>query len=174
MWVGLFAEMSEFALMFIVYFITRANYPEVFSAGPETLSTVAGVTNTLIMITSSYCIARAVFAMRADQVKTSFRWLLAALVIGIGYPIVKYFEFSWNMSYGLTGNGDVFQMTYYYLTFNHMIHVFWGLIGLCWVMYSTHLRVYSAKEYSGLEAFACFWHITDLIWLIIFPLFYLL
>ena len=173
-WVGIYCELSEFALMFVVYFIARAHHPDAFRDGPAQLSTLAGVANTLIMLTSSYFVARAVVAMRADRVRACLQWLALALFTGIGYPLVKFFEVRWNLAHGVAGDGNVFQMAYYYLTFNHLVHVFWGLLGVLFVMARTAMGAYSAKNYKGLEAFACYWHTTDLIWLMIFPLFYVL
>ncbi len=66
-WVGIFAEMTEFALMFMVYFLARVHYQEIFAEGPLRLNTMAGMLNTLAMLTSSYFVARAMNAIRADQ-----------------------------------------------------------------------------------------------------------
>ena len=52
--------------------------------------------------------------------------------------------------------------------------MFWGLLGMIWVMLRTGTGSYSAEEHSGLESFAVYWHTTDIIWLMIFPLFYVL
>ena len=173
-WVGIYCELTEFALMFLVYFVARAHHPDAFHTGPQQLSTAAGVANTLIMLTSSYFVARALFAMRHDHTRRCLRWMVLAFATGIGYPVVKYFELRWNIAHGLSGNGEVFQMAYYYLTFNHLVHVGWGLLGMLWVMARAATGAYSSKDYAGLEAFACYWHATDLIWLMIFPLLYVL
>lgn len=173
-WVGIFAELTEFALMFLVYFVARAHHPEAFGTGAQKLSTLAGTANTVIMLTSSYFIARAVWAIRIDDRRTTLAFLWAALLIGLGYPVVKFFEVRWNLSQGLDGTGDVFQMAYYYLTFNHLVHVSWGLLGLVWIIFRTWTLGYSASNHKGLVAFASYWHATDLIWLMIFPLFYVL
>ncbi len=173
-WVGIFAELTEFALMFMVYFFARVNHPQAFHEGPQKLSLAAGTANTLIMITSSFMVARAVHAIREDRRRSCLRWLIAALLVAIGYPVVKFVEIRWNVSQGLTGDGDVFQMSYYYLTFNHLVHVSWGILGLLWVIARTWFGGYTASMHNGLVAFASYWHATDLIWLMIFPLFYVL
>lgn len=173
-WVGIFAEFTEFSMMFIVYFFARANHPQLFHDGPQKLSVLAGTTNTVIMITSSFFVARAVLSMRQDRTSVSFRWLLAAFFTALGYPLVKFLEIRWNVSQGLTGNGDVFQMSYYYLTLNHLVHVSWGIIGLVWVLAQTHFGGYRAENHNGLVAFASYWHATDLIWLMIFSAFYVI
>lgn len=173
-WVGIFAEMTEFALMFLVYFLARAHHPEAFHLGPGRLWTLAGVINTLIMLTSSFFVARAVLAIRADQIRRALTWLAAAFATGLGYPLVKVLELRWNLARGLDGSGDVFQLAYYYLTLNHLVHVSWGLLGLAWVMVRTGTGGYSSADHRGLVAFASYWHATDLIWLMIFALFYVL
>lgn len=173
-WVGIYAEMTEFGLMFLVYFLARAHHPEAFHLGPGRLWTLAGVVNTLIMLTSSFFVARAVLAIRASQVRHALAWLVAAFATGLGYPLMKVLEIRWNLAQGLDGSGDVFQLAYYYLTFNHLVHVSWGLLGLAWVMVRTGTGGYSSSDHRGLVAFASYWHATDLIWLMIFPLFYVL
>lgn len=173
-WVGIFAEMTEFALMFLVYFVARAHHPEAFHSGPGRLWTLAGVINTVVMLTSSFLVARAVLAIRAECARAALRWLAAAFVTGLGYPLMKVLEVRWNLARGLDGNGDVFQLAYYYLTFNHLVHVSWGLLGLGWVLARTATGGYTAADHGGLVAFASYWHATDLIWLMIFPLFYVL
>ncbi len=173
-WVGIVAELVEFSLMFLVYFFARVNHPAAFAEGPKKLSLAAGTANTLIMVTSSYLVARALLAMRAGRISACRHWLTGALLVGGGYPVVKFFEVRWNLAQGLTGGGDVFQMAYYYLTFNHLVHVSWGLLGLIWVLARTGFGAYDAQNHDGLIAFASYWHATDLVWLMIFPLFYVL
>ena len=126
------------------------------------------------MLTSSFLVARAVLAIRADHADRALRWLAAAFLTGLGYPLMKVLEVRWNLARGLDGSGDVFQLAYYYLTFNHLVHVSWGLLGLAWVMARTATGGYSVGDHRGLIAFASYWHATDLIWLMIFPLFYIL
>ncbi len=173
-WVGILAELAEFTLMFLVYFFARIHHPRAFQEGPSRLSLAAGTANTLIMVTSSYLVARAVLAVRRGRSDLALRWLGAALAVGACYPVVKFFEVRRNLHHGLTGGGDVFQMAYYYLTFNHLVHVSWGLLGLLWVLGRTWTGAYDARNHDGLVAFASYWHATDLVWLMIFPLFYVL
>ena len=174
MWVGIFCEVTEFALMFAVYFVARAHHPEIFRNGPAQLSLLAGTGYTLMLLTSGWCVARALHAMRASRQRACLHWMMGAFVFGLGYPVIKLFEVRWNLAHGLNGDAGVFIVTYYYLSFNHLIHVFWGLLGMIWVMLRTGTGSYSAEEHSGLESFAVYWHTTDIIWLMIFPLFYVL
>ena len=173
-WVGITCELVEFALMFIVYFIARAHYPDAVHEGADRLSRTAGTVITLLMVTSSYLIARAVVAMRDGRRTHSIRWLVAGLVVALGYPVAKAFEISWNLAHGIDGSAGVFVGAYYYLTLNHLVHASWGILGMLWVLGRHLAHGYTAEDHGGLEALASYWHATDIIWLSIFSLFYVL
>jgi cytochrome c oxidase subunit III len=173
-WVGIFCVLVEFLLLFSVYFVAKAHHPAAFQSGPDQLATVAGVTITLLLLTSGYCMVKAVAAIRQDSRATTLRWVVSAIVLGLGYPLVKFIEIRWNVAHGIDGTAGVFYTVYYYLTLNHLVHVSWGLLGLMWVAVRTALGIYSSHDYSGLEAAAMYWHTTDVLWLVIFPFFYVL
>jgi cytochrome c oxidase subunit 3 len=173
-WVGIFCVLVEFLLLFSVYFVAKAHYREAFLTGPDKLATVAGVAITVLLLTSGYCMVKAVAAIRRDARRATALWVLLAIALGLGYPLVKFFEIRWNVAHGIDGQAGIFYTVYYYLTLNHLVHVSWGLLGLGWVGVRTLLGVYSPKDYGGLEAAAMYWHTTDVIWLVIFPFFYVL
>lgn len=173
-WVGICCEFVEFLVLFIVYFVARAHFPDAFHSGAERLSQTAGVVITLLMVTSSFFIACSVTSLRAGQRRNSLLWLIGGLTAALGYPVAKYAEFRWNLAHGIDGESGIFFTVYYYLTLNHMVHAFWGILGILWVLARHALGAYSADEHSGLEALASYWHATDIIWLAIFPFFYVL
>ena len=173
-WVAILAEMSEFALMFIVYFIAKAHHPAVFSAGPLTLNTLAGTTNTLIMLTSSFFVVRGVIAMRENKPQVCVRWLWGAVLMGGLYLIIKYFEYQWNLAQGIVLEGNLFYAVYYYLTFNHFLHVGWGSVAIIWVIYRVNTQIYTHTEHEGLINIALYWHMIDLAWITLFPLLYVI
>ncbi|HZW20369.1 cytochrome c oxidase subunit 3 family protein [Noviherbaspirillum sp.] len=173
-WVGITCEFVEFALMFIVYFLARYHYPEAFRKGPEQIWTTAGAINTVLMVTSSCFIACSVGAMKKANLGHAKRWMVAAIVTALGYPVVKMLEIDWNLAHGIDGKTGIFYTVYYYLTFNHMVHACWGILGMGWVLARMSMNAYTAQEHDGLEALASYWHATDIIWLAIFPLFYVL
>ena len=112
--------------------------------------------------------------MRAGQQRRSLYWLIAGLIVSLGYPIAKYFEIQWNLANGINGESGIFFTVYYYLTFNHLVHATWGILGILWVLARHLFGGYSPEDYAGLEALACYWHATDIIWLVIFSFFYVL
>ncbi|MCZ4306110.1 cytochrome c oxidase subunit 3 family protein [Zoogloeaceae bacterium G21618-S1] len=173
-WVGIFCELTEFALMFLAYAYFRLTFPEDFHRGPGMLNTAAGVTNTLVMLTSSYCAMRAMIAIRRNQARVCLRWLVATLCLGIVFLLVKAWEFNWNLDHGVIGTGNSFIAMYYYLTLNHLVHVVWGCLGLIWALLRTWGGAYSPADHEGVEAATLYWHATDLAWIVIFPLMYVL
>ncbi len=173
-WVGICCEFVEFLVLFAVYFIARAHFSEAFEAGSERLSRVSGTLITVLMLTSSFCLACAVHTVRAGRRRASVAWLGAGLLIALGYPVAKVLEIQWNLAHGIDGEAGIFFTVYYYLTFNHLVHAVWGILGMIWVMLRHVFGAYSAEDHAGLEALASYWHATDLIWLVIFPFFYVL
>ncbi len=173
-WAAILAEMSEFAVMFIVYFLAKVHNPELFYEGPTRLNTLAGTANTLIMLTSSFFVVRAVIAMRNGMPKASARWLWGAVISGILYLIIKYFEYQWNTTQGLDTETNIFYGVYYYVTFNHFLHVGWGSAAIVWVIYRINTGIYTKKEHEGLINIAVYWHMIDLAWITIFPLLYVI
>lgn len=173
-WVGITCVFVEFVVLFTVYFVARAHFPAAFHEGAQRLSLLAGTTITLLMVTSSWCIACSVNAIRRDNHRGAVLWLVAGLVFALGYPVTKMQEISWNLAHGIDGASGIFFTVYYYLTFNHLVHASWGILGILWVLVRLLFRGYDASDHSGLEALACYWHATDIIWLVIFPLCYVL
>ena len=173
-WFAILAEMSEFAIMFIVYFIAKVHNPELFYEGPTRLNTLAGTLNTLIMLTSSFFVVRAVIAIRSNKLKQSTQWLWGAVVCGVLYLIIKVIEYQWNTLQGLDTETNIFYGVYYYVTFNHFLHVGWGSAGLVWVIYRIKTGIYTQDEHEGLINMAVYWHMIDLAWITIFPLVYVI
>lgn len=173
-WVGIFAEMSEFALMFLVYFIAKVHYPEYFNDGPLRLNTLAGTLNTLSLLTSSYFVAKAMGSVRAGRIQTAIRWLWGTVAAALTYLLIKSWEYVWNTEQGIEVDTNLFFTVYYYMTFNHFLHVFWGGGAILWAIFRLKSGYYTADHYEGMEAIASYWHMIDLVWIIIFPLLYVL
>ena len=173
-WVAIFSEMTEFALMFIIYFIAKVHYPETFALGQEKLNTLAGTLNTIVLLSSSFFVAKSVQSIRIDRIDLAVRWLWMAVAMGGLYLGIKYWEFNWNSAQGYEVDSDLFFTVYYYMTFNHFLHVGWGSGALLWGIYRLRSGAYSSQQHEGLETIASYWHMIDLAWIVIFPLLYVL
>jgi len=172
MWVGISLEYLEFAVFFAVYFVARWHHPQAFQQGAARLWTAGGLMVTLIMVSSGWLLTRMLVSMRRGQRHAARRWLLLALGTGLAYPVLKVFEWRWNLQHGLDAGAGIFVVVYYYLTINHFVHSSWGLLGMAWGVLRLSTGAYSAADHRGLEALAIYWHATDLVWLMIFALFY--
>jgi len=173
-WVGILSELTEFSIFFIAYFIAKYHYPETFAQGPQGLNTSLGVANTIILLSSSYFMAKAMMYIRLDEREKCQRYLWIVLSCGCGYLVVKTWEFYWNNLQGLSTVTNEFYTVYYYMTFNHFLHVGWASCAVLWVIFRLRAGQYTAVEHSGLEALAVYWHMIDLMWILIFPLLYVL
>ncbi len=173
-WVLIFAELTEFAFFFVVFVVVRNFYPEEFAAGPAQLNTTAGLTNALILISSSFFVAMSLVALRRRKIRQSQYWLIAAICAGLLYCAVKYWEYQWNSAQGLSVQSNYFFTLYYYLTFNHLLHVLVGIVVLSTSLLTLRLGWATPTSHEGLEGCINYWHMVDLAWIILFPLLYLL
>ncbi|HIP53003.1 MAG TPA: cytochrome c oxidase subunit 3 family protein, partial [Chromatiales bacterium] len=131
-----------------------------------------GVMNTLVLLTSSYCVAKAMQSIRRDARQTCVRWLWLAVTMGGLYLLIKTWEYHWNSTHGIHTDTDLFFTVYYYTTFNHMLHVGWGSAAVLWAIAGVKMGTFTKESHSGLEAVAVYWHMIDLAWIVIFPLLY--
>lgn len=173
-WVGIFAEMTEFGFMFIAFFVAKSYNLAVFEAGPAQLNTLAGVLNTLVLLSSSYFVAKAVVAIRMDRPDSSVRWLWLAIGAGCAYLLIKWWEYEWNTAHGISIDTNSFFAVYYYMTFNHILHVGWGTGAVLWALLRVRMGAYTPRNHEGLEAVASYWHMIDLAWIVMFPLLYVI
>lgn len=172
MWVAICLEFVEFTVFFAVYFSARWHHPQAFQAGAQRLWTMGGVLITLAMISSGWMLTRALRAMRSARRRDALHWMLAAMAVGALYPVTKFAEWRWNASHGLDASAGIFVVVYWYLTINHFIHASWGLLGMAWCTARVATGGYSPEDHRGLQSLATYWHATDLVWLMLFGLFY--
>lgn len=173
-WLLIYLELTEFAFFFIVFLIGQSHYPEIFYEGPTRLNTMAGMLNTLILISGSFFVARAVSAIKQDDRKKTLLFLWLTFFMGAAYCAIKLWEYEWNVASGFDSSTNYFFGVYYYLTFNHFVHVLMGMSVILWVIAGTYLGHYSSKHYSTLESGGLYWHMIDLVWIVIFPLLYVI
>ena len=173
-WFFIFMELLVFGIFFIVYAVMRIENIELFNHYQLTLNRELGAANTLLLITSSYFVVRAVEAIRVNNVKSCIDWLYAALGGGMGFLILKSFEYSDKFSEGINLSTNTFYMFYLSLTMFHFLHVILGMIILFAVVHKAKRGGYNAQNYTGVETGASYWHMVDLVWIILFPLVYII
>jgi nitric oxide reductase NorE protein len=139
-----------------------------------TLDRRAGAINTVLLITGSWCVARAVAAIKAGHARISARWLLAGIVCGLAFLGVKLMEYDAKFDAGIDLTTNSFYMFYLSLTFFHFMHVILGLVILGAVWNKTRQGAYSSRDHHGMETGASYWHMVDLVWIVLFPLVYVM
>lgn len=171
MWVMVLGDMVIFAGYFVVFMIYRAMNRQEFLAAQQHLNITVGVINTVVLLTSSWLIARAVQSVRSGQVERAVALVLAGSAGGVVFIGLKSYEWYSKILAGQT-NSEMFYSFYYVITGVHMVHVLIGLIVLGVLV--RELRNPFARRPWMVEAGATYWHMVDLLWVIIFALFYVM
>ena len=173
-WMFIFMELLVFFIAFLAYAVVRAQNVEMFNKFQQTLNTELGAINTLLLISSSYFVVRSIQAIKMDDVKACVFWLYAALAGGAGFLILKSFEYYDKFSEGINLSTNTFYMFYLSLTMFHFLHIILGMIILLAVAIKAQRGAYSAENHIGVETGASYWHMVDLVWIILFPLVYII
>ena len=174
LWIFIFAEMLVFGVLFVAYAFTRAYHIELFNESQLTLSRISGAINTLVLITSSYFVVRGVTAIKQGVSKQCAYWLTGAFLLGGIFISIKLVEFHAKYAADISMSTNAFYMFYLSLTFFHFMHVLMGMIILAFIIVKVRRGGYSAQDYVGVETGASFWHMVDFLWIILFPLVYII
>lgn len=180
-WIIIYIELLTFALLFLGYAFSRRSNIEMFSASQLQLDQVSGFINTLILITSSYFVAKAVQAVRhmtdesiKESSRVAARWLLFAIISAGGFLVVKMLDFIHVFGQGITLSTNTFFMFYIILTVFHFMHVLLGSFILIVLYRKTKEQGYTQHDHKGMETGASYWHMVDLLWIVLFPLIYII
>lgn len=174
LWLFILAELLVFGAFFVSYAFTRMSQPEVFNLYQQTLDTDAAVINTLALITASYFVVRGIAAIKRNDAQIGSLWFWAAFAMGLVFLIVKTREFAHHIGEGISLSTNTFYMFYLSMTFFHYMHVIVGMMILTVVAIKADRGHYSANDHVGADAAASYWHMVDLVWLILFPLVYVM
>jgi cytochrome c oxidase subunit III len=184
MWLFLFSELVLFGGMFIVYAVYRSIHPQDFKLAAEELDTMVGTVNTIILLTSSLTVAMSITATAKGQKKLSIGLVGITIILALAFLVNKYFEWSHKFEHGIypgspellnKSQGEILYFgLYYVMTGLHALHVIIGMTILAFLMVFLARGSVHRDSYVKLEAGALYWHLVDVIWIFLFPLFYLL
>ncbi len=172
-WTFVFIDMIVFSMFFVVFLSEKWRLPEPFLANARHLDFRFGLANTLILLTSSMFMAQGVLAARAGQAARVRGQLLLCLLCAAAFCVSKFAEYSAKFASGLTPATDSFFSFYYFITGAHLLHVIGGSIFILHCRASLRTAPLDDTYVRKLESTGLFWHFVDLVWLFIFPLFYL-
>jgi cytochrome c oxidase subunit 3 len=183
-WLFLFTELILFGGMFIVYAVYRFAHPAEFHLAAIELDTFVGTVNTIILLTSSLTIALSIRAIQDGRKNLSLLMVGLTLVLAAAFLVNKYFEWSHKFSVGIyprspemlnRPSGEILYFGLYFtMTGLHALHVVIGMAILGYMMRSIAKGRINRESHVRLEAVGLYWHLVDIIWIFLFPLFYLL
>jgi cytochrome c oxidase subunit 3 len=183
-WLFIFIELLLFAGLFLLYAVYRYKNGVAFDLASNELSLTSGVLNTIIILGGSLSMAYTTIAIRKGNKMAALFWLLNTLFIGFMFLVNRYFEWKGRIDFGLfpgsedlarLGHGDVlFFGLYFFMTGLHALHLLAGFVVLIYATAKVNDNSINANNYSFIEKTGTYWHLATLIWVLIFPLFYLL
>jgi cytochrome c oxidase subunit 3 len=184
MWFFLFTELLFFGGVFLLYSIYRYRFPADFHKGAAEANLVLGSVNTGVLLTSSLFMALAVGAVRRGKGRLSIAFQSGTISLGGVFLVIKGFEWGGKIAKGIYPNGPallrmsnggvLFFGLYYTMTGLHALHVAIGLVLISFMIRDTRRRVIDEKNFARLENTGLYWHFVDIIWIYLFPLFYLI
>lgn len=184
MWLFLFTELILFGGMFLIYSVYRFQYADEFHLAAKELNTIMGAFNTAVLLTSSLTMVLAIIAIQRDQKALSILLQMITIFLALFFLVNKYFEWTAKFHHGIypgseellsKSSGEIlFFGLYYVMTGLHGIHVIVGMVLIAVMTRMTRKDIITKDSYVRLENAGLYWHLVDIIWIFLFPLFYLI
>jgi nitric oxide reductase NorE protein len=177
-WLVIYIELITFGAFFISYAFTRRMNTELFNSSQALLNKEFGFVNTLALISSSFLVVKTIEVIKSNEISEKIakasNYLLVSIFLGGLFLILKCIEFYQKFSEGINLSTNKFFMFYFIMTSFHFLHVVLGVFILVVLYKNTKNNLYTKTNYKGLETGASYWHMVDLVWIILFPLIYIM
>ena len=184
MWLFLFSELLLFGGLFLMYSVYRYLHQQDFSIASKEMNTFFGTMNTVILLTSSLTMALSIAAMQRGKRKLSIFYQSVTILFGLWFLINKVIEWSAEFKKGNFPGSAILQSRppgqilyfglYYSMVGLHGLHVIVGMSVIAYMLRLTIKGIINKDDYVKLEAAGLYWHLVDIIWIFLFPLFYLI
>jgi len=171
LWIIIYLELITFGIALIAMVYYGKEEPSLFHNSRLMLNSTYGMVNTIFLLTSGFFMASAVNELKANALQKSKTYLLITILFGFLFLVLKSIEYTGKLDEGLDMSYNSFFTFYWSLTLFHVIHVIVGLVILISVYYGLKKPKTTIED---VEAGAAFWHMCDLIWLLLFPVIYLI
>jgi len=185
MWLFLVTEIMFFGGLFMAYLLYRVWYPEAWAEGSLELDIRLGGLNTVVLIGSSLTMALAVRAAQTGAHRATVNWLVATIVLGLVFLVVKGFEYAHKVhEHHVPGPNfqfegphahqvEIFLSLYFAMTGLHALHMVIGVGLMSVIAWMAYRRRFSPEYYAPVEMSGLYWHFVDIVWIFLFPLLYL-
>lgn len=173
LWIIIFLELITFSAALIALAAYSKEDPEGYHNSRMLLNSTYGAINTIFLLTSGFFMATSMHQLKKGNFDKSRFYLKLTMLGGLLFLILKAIEYSEKIAHGLTIGYDTFFTFYWMLTIFHVVHVLIGMV----ILISTYFSIKKKREEVNIEdaeAGAAFWHMCDLIWLLLFPVLYLI
>lgn len=174
LWSLICADMALFGFMFVVYAHDRAQNVTLFEAARPAMNQALGLAATLLLLASSWFIASAVQAARLDRPRIARFCVLPGLLCAVAFCVLKYFDYAEKFQAGITPNTNLFFTYYFALTGIHLVHVLAAIGVMSWAGLRLGRPATRTADFVLLESAASFWHLVDILWIMLFALLYLI
>lgn len=184
MWLFLFTEILLFGGLFLLYASYRFIYSEGFVAAATELDVFMGAINTVILLTSSLTVVLSIVALQKNHKKLCLFFLYVTILCGLIFLVNKYFEWGTKFHHGIYPKGPALENMsegevmyfglYFVMTGLHGLHIVAGLIFIIYAVRKIYKDTISSTNFQKLENAGLYWHLVDIIWIFLFPLFYLI
>ena len=181
MWIFLAAEVLFFGGLFLAYAASRYLYPDSFQQAHAHLSVTLGGIATVVLISSSLTLALALRSAQRGEQRGQLRMLLASLLLGAVFLLLRYVEHSQLSQAGLlpgrtfdaAAGAHLFFGVHFLMSSLHALHLIAGMIAVLWIYRRARQGLYGPEYHTPVENIGLYWHLLSLIWIFLFTLFYL-
>lgn len=187
MWLVIAGDVLLFGTLFVLYASYRADHAAEFRAAAAHADLALGTINTYLLICSSFLVALAVRAVRlGDRLRQTVALLLGAAALGASFLALKAIEYAHHFAEGIypgkyyafaelpASGARIFFTLYYFMTGLHALHVLGGIGLLLWLARGARARRYGPAWHTPVELVGMYWHFVDIVWVFLWPIFYLL
>lgn len=173
-WIIVFLELVTFGAGLGVFLFQAKTLPSEFTLGRDLLNQRLALINTMVLLTGGWCMANSLGFLRINRPQQALFWIRCAIVTGLGFSVIKVTEYAEKISHGVGFGHDDFFTLYFAITGFHLVHVLIATLLLIVMARGIRRGRYDKNSHDDVESCAIFWHMCDLIWLLVYPIVYLL
>ena len=172
-WVFIGADMAAFGLFFLIFTVGRVTHPAMYEQSRQALNPTIGLLSTLFLLTSSWLVVLAVGAARSGRRGSARILLILAMLVGAGFAVNKVIEYATKITAGITMLTNEFFTYYFIFTGIHFIHFIIGMVALGLCVSKARNERSNSRFLTWIESVGCYWHMVDLLWIVLFPMLYM-
>jgi len=173
-WMVVFLELITFSMALLVFLSQRQTDLQFYNESQKLLNSTLGMINTITLLTSGLFMVSSLTELKSDNQKKAVRYLWLTIGFGVLFMALKGYEYYEKFQLETSVISNEFFMFYWFITGFHFLHVLVAVVLLSFMLAKTKSGYYSSENFEDVESVGIFWHMCDLIWIVVFPIIYLL